>query len=196
MTLRFPHWLAALVLLYLAQPAFADGAQFSADMVQKAAGQTQTMRIYQGGKKMRMEMTSGGNQQTISIVDLAARKMFMLMPANKVYMEMPLDTNTAAWAVDEKSRGDYFEMKHVGTETVNGYVCDKYVLTPKKPGLEKSTAWIAKKLGYLIKSVGENYSMELTNIKEGPQAASLFTVPKGYQKMPGMGGLPGAMAPR
>lgn len=28
--------------------------------------------------------------------------------------------------------------------------------------------------------------MELTNIKEGTQPAALFTVPKGYQKMPGM----------
>jgi hypothetical protein len=28
--------------------------------------------------------------------------------------------------------------------------------------------------------------MELTNIREGAQPASLFEVPKGYQKMPGM----------
>lgn len=186
-------WLALLTGLLLTGPTLAAGTQFSADMVQKAGGQTQTMRYYQGDQKVRTEMKAPDGQQAISILDMQARKMFTLMPAEKMYMEIPLGADTAAWAADDKTREEYYEVRKVGTEKVNGYLCDKYELIPKKQGLEKSTTWIAQKLGYPVKSVGKNFTMELTNIKEGTQPASLFAVPKGYQKMPGMDDYRGMM---
>lgn len=186
MKTRTLHWLFLLVATCLSHQALAAGAQFSADMVQKASGQTHTMRYYQGDQKMRTEMKTEDGRQAVSIMDLKARKMYTLMPEEKMYMEIPLGGDTAAWAADDKTREEYYEMKKVGTETVNGYVCDKYTLIPKKQGLEKSITWISQKLGYPIKSVGQSYSMELINIKEGTQPAALFTIPKGYQKMPGM----------
>jgi len=185
MNTRVTHWLFLFASLCIGQQAVA-AAQFSADMVQKAGGQTHTMRYYQGDQKMRTEMKDPDGRQAVSIIDLKARKMYTLMPEEKMYMEIPLGGDTAAWAADDATRDEYYDMKKVGTETVNGYVCDKYALTPKKQGLEKSTTWISQKLGYPIKSVGQSYSMELTNIKEGAQPAALFTIPKGYQKMPGM----------
>ncbi|MEW6645769.1 MAG: DUF4412 domain-containing protein [Pseudomonadota bacterium] len=186
MKTRTLSWLALLSGLLLAGTAFAAGTQFSADMVQKASGQTQTMRYYQGDQKVRTEMKTPDGQQAVSILDMQARKMLTLMPAEKMYMEIPLGADTAAWAADDKTREEYYEVKKVGTEKVNGYLCDKYELIPKKQGLERSTTWIAQKLGYPIRTVGKNFAMELTNIKEGTQPASLFAVPKGYQKMPGM----------
>lgn len=186
MNIRTLRWLILFMAMCGGQQAAASGAQFSADMVQKAAGRTHTMRYYRGDQKMRTEMKTEDGQKAVSIIDLRAKKMLQLMPDDKMYMEIPLGGDTAAWAADDQTRQEYYEMKHAGTEKVNGYECDKYVLTPKKQGLEKSTTWIARKLGYPIKSVGQDYSMELTNIKEGTQAPALFTVPKGYQKMPGM----------
>lgn len=186
MNIRTLRWLILFMAMCGGQQAAASGAQFSADMVQKAAGRTHTMRYYLGDQKMRTEMKTEDGQKAVSIIDLRAKKMLQLMPDDKMYMEIPLGGDTAAWAADDQTRQEYYEMKHAGTEKVNGYECDKYVLIPKKPGLEKSTTWIARKLGYPIKSVGQDYSMELTNIKEGTQAPALFTVPKGYQKMPGM----------
>lgn len=186
MKARTLSWFALLTSLLLTAPVLAAGMQFAADMVQKVGGQTQTMRYYQGDQKMRTETKTEDGQQVVSIIDIKARKMYTLMPEEKMYMEIPLGGDTAAWAADDKTREEYYEMKKVGTETANGYVCDKYTLIPKKPGLEKSTTWISQKLGYPVKSVGQSYSMELTNIKEGTQPAALFTIPKGYQKMPGM----------
>jgi hypothetical protein len=49
--------------------------------------------------------------------------------------------------------------------------------------LDTGTAWIDKKLNFAIKWEGEKTVAELQNIQEGPQDASLFEVPKDYQKM-------------
>lgn len=167
----------------------ASAAQFSADMVQNASGMTQSMRYYMGDQMMRTEIKDESGQAMASIVDLKARKMIQLMPAEKMYIELPLGDEAATWAADSKTQQQYYEMKHVGSETVNGYACDKYELIPKQAGLERSTTWIAKKLGYPIRTVGKGFSMDLKNIKEGTQPAALFQVPAGYQRMtmPGFG---------
>jgi hypothetical protein len=79
----------------------------------------------------------------------------------------------------------------VGTETVNGYPCDKWQLT----GKENSTVWISQQYHFPIKSVNaDGSSVEFSNIKTGPQDASLFQVPAGYQKMD-MGGMMGGHMP-
>jgi hypothetical protein len=180
------NWLTLLAALLFSTQAVAAGVQFSADMVQNAGGKTSKMRYFQGDQKLRMEMKSDDGQAATSIIDIKARRMLQLMPEEKMYMEMPLGGQFTAWAADEKTQNEYYDMKPAGTETINGYVCDKYNLIPKKQGLEKSTTWISRKLGYPIKTVSASHSMELTNIREGAQPASLFEVPKGYQKMPGM----------
>jgi len=180
------NWLTLLAALLFSTQAVAAGVQFSADMVQNAGGKTSKMRYFQGDQKLRMEMKSDDGQSATSIIDIKARRMLQLMPEEKMYMEMPLGGQFTAWAADEKTQNEYYDMKPAGTETINGYLCDKYNLIPKKQGLEKSTTWISRKLGYPIKTVSASHSMELTNIREGAQPASLFEVPKGYQKMPGM----------
>jgi hypothetical protein len=155
-------------------------------MIQTAAGKTSKMRYFQGDQKMRMEMRSDDGRTSDSIIEIKTHRMLQLMPEEKMYMEMPLGGDAAAWAANEKTQNEYYDMKPAGTETINGYVCDKYNLIPKKQGLEKATTWISRKLGYPIKTVSASHSMELTHIREGAQPVSLFEVPKGYQKMPGM----------
>ena len=185
------RWLSLAVTMAIGQHAIAAGTQFSADMVLKSEGQTQVMRYYQGNQKMRTETKMEDGNRVISIIDIPGNKMITLMPETNTYMEMTGVDESQDWfdgmKFEKEGRNDPdYEVKKVGTEKVNGYMCDKYVSVPKKPGLEKSTTWFSTKLGYPIKSVSPSHSMELTNIKEGTQPASLFTVPKGYQKMPGM----------
>lgn len=186
-----PRWLLLVITLFFGQQATVLAAQFSADMVQTAGGMTQTMRYYMGDQKIRTEVKDESGQAMASIIDLKERKMLQLMPADKMYMEFPLGDETASWtwSEDNKNAEQLYEMKRISTENVNGYACDKYDLIPKKAGLEKSTTWVAKKLGYPIRTVGKGFSMELKNIREGAQPDSLFVVPKGYQKMsmPGFG---------
>lgn len=180
------YLLTLVAALLFSTQAAAAGKQFSADMVQKSGGETIKMRYYQGDQKMRTEMKNEEGQVAATIVDLKTRRMLQLMPEEKMYMELPMGGDFAAWAADEKTQDEHYEMKRVGTETINGYLCDKYNLIPKKQGLEKATTWISRKLGYPIKTASASHSMELINIREGAQSASLFEVPEGYQKMPGM----------
>src|SRR5262245_43032933 len=72
--------------------------------------------------------------------------------------------------------------RRVGPETVNGRSTVKFEgVTPKG---EHHFGWIDPKLRFLVKSEGANGTgMELQNIKEGPQQASLFEVPAGFQKL-------------
>ena len=127
-------------------------------------------------------MKSEEGKLVATLVDFKARKMFQIVPAEKICMEMPLGGEFASWAADEKTQRKWYEMKLIGTETVNGYRCDKYTLIPRKKGLETSTTWIAKKLGCPIKTVAKSYSMEFTSIREGGLSDSLFIVPAGYRK--------------
>jgi hypothetical protein len=175
--------LAAACTLLLGIYPSAFGAEFSADMVQLVGGVTRTGRYYMGNQKMRTETTNDKGVMVATIIDVNAKKMFQLNPSEKMYMEMPMGGDLGSWAGDEKTVNEYYEKKHVGSETVNGYACDKYELMPKKQGLGKSTTWIAKKLGFPIKTTGTNYSMELKNIRTGSQPDELFAVPDGYEKV-------------
>jgi hypothetical protein len=81
--------------------------------------------------------------------------------------------------------------KNLGTETVNGRSTDHWQITHKDGNI--SDVWIDNSLHFPIKTVSQGTTWELTNIKEGPQDASLFQIPAGYRKMdmPGMGGMRG-----
>jgi hypothetical protein len=70
--------------------------------------------------------------------------------------------------------------KMLGIETVNGRACERWEVTRKNSS--KTTAWIDQKLHFPIKMQRVDGSVtEITNIKEGPQDASLFTVPAEYR---------------
>ena len=203
-----------LVLSYIALVALSITAvaqiptgipQFSADMkVSGRGGEGMGGRIYFGGQKTRFDM-SGGGREMIMIHDAAKQTSYMLMPEQKMYMEMnaamqgrgprmpdakPMDPTNPC------SANEGFTCKKVGTETVNGRSCDKWEFTSKNNPRENHTAWIDQKLHFPIKNVGASGDVwELQNLKEGAQAGSLFEVPSDYTKMD-MGGMMGGRPPR
>jgi hypothetical protein len=81
-------------------------------------------------------------------------------------------------------------LKKIGTETVEGYQCDKYEVIYKNPEMraiiESSVVWVARKLNFPIKGIsqGENGQVVMTckNISEEIIDKSLFEVPKDYSK--------------
>jgi hypothetical protein len=156
-------------------------------------GQTMRGTMYFGGSKIRMEMAMGGSNQ-IMIVDTVNKTQIMIMPDNKMYMEMP--SGAAGMMKTPKvdvmdpanpcAGGGATQCKRIGAETVNGYATEKWEF--KQDG-ETWTAWIATKLRIPIKmSSASGSGTEFRNIVEGTQPASLFQVPPGYQKMD-MGGM-------
>lgn len=190
---------AALVIVLLL--AFAAGclaASFSADLAIKNNKMSQTGKTYVDGKKSRIEM-SAGPMQSILIVRGDKGVTWMLNPAQKQFMESRAGSNEWNDPNWQKNLERQATKKHLGKAKIAGYVCDKYLYTFKNKEMGTSTICVAQKLGYPIrvesKSKYGGMTMELKNIKEGRQAASLFEIPKGYKKtdMPGlppMGGKP------
>ena len=203
--------LAALALALMVPAAFAQpaltGTPFSADMNMTTKGERGVMngKLYAGQGKWRMDMQMQG-QQAMMIFDASSQVGYMLMPAQKMYMEVHADRPgmgprlPKAKPMDPSNPcADNPDMTctKVGKEMVNGRSTDRWEFTSKKDKDNTYTAWVDEKLHFPIKTqTSEGEGMELSNIQEGPQPASLFEIPSGYTKfdMGGMRGM-GGMAP-
>jgi outer membrane lipoprotein-sorting protein len=173
-------------------------AEFSADMIQQMTGQTITGKVFVKGKKTRMEMnTPGGKVITIVLPDEG--KTLMLRPEDKMYMEMPTSPFGSSPSVVDEKLEEMATKKHLGTEKVNGYLCEKYKFIYHDKSKGKMTQWFSKKLGYPVKMIYQGQHGEVTteykNIKEGRVMDSQFQVPAGYQKMQIPGMSPGTVQP-
>ena len=184
--------LMALVCV-LAFSGMTFAAEFTADLIQKRQGIEMKGKIYVKGEKMRMDMTMEG-EKTSTITRIDKKIVWIIKHEDKMYMEMPSMVGTLQVSKIDEDLKKIADKKKVGTEKVNGYKCDKYLITYKDKSMGKMTQWISKKLNYPIKMVyhssyGDMYT-EYKNIKEGKVKDSVFEIPKGYEKisMPGMGG--------
>jgi outer membrane lipoprotein-sorting protein len=195
---RLLRWSVVLLITMVCSiPLFAG--EFSADMVVQAGGQkgeTTTSKIYVKGTKYRMEQEEDG-QDIIIIVDMDAMVTRVLMPSEKMYMEIASD-DIQSLANDPfqsaKKTESLGETQLLGTETISGYKCDKYLIT--REGTDVMTQWISKKLEFAVKVVqheGEQMTMVLKNISEDKLDDSLFEIPDGYTPM---GPLPMEELPR
>jgi outer membrane lipoprotein-sorting protein len=176
-------------IVALAGSSFA--AEFSADLLLKQAKETMTGKVYVKGDKTRQEYLQGGTKQ-VMIFRFDKGITWILLPAEKVYMEMSSRGNSAGDPKLDQKIKDKAVAKYLGKEEVNGYVCDKYQYIYNDKSLGVITQWFSKKLSYLIKSeynAPSGYTLtEYKNIKEGAVADNLFEVPGDYARMsvPGM----------
>lgn len=176
-------------LLAFSAPVLA--AEFSADVIQKMGDEVKKGKFFVTGNKMRMQFEEG-----ITIMDMVTGKTITLQPEEKMYIEMPAMGSPATAADSDQELAKIATKKKIGTEKVNGYKCDKHLITYHDKTMGKMTQWYAKKLNFPIKTVyngpqGEMVT-EYTNIKEGKVSDSLFEIPPGYQKM----GIPGMSFPK
>lgn len=171
---------------------------FSADMsVTSPRDRGMKGKMYMGGGKMRMDMTTEGGKMSM-ITDPAKKVSYMVMHDRQMYMEM--STMMEGRGMGPMGRGpkmpDVKQMsgenpcasetgvtcKKVGSEMMNGRMCDKWEFTSANKS-EAGTTWIDQKTHMPIKTVkADGTVMEFTNFQEGPQDASLFVPPAGYQK--------------
>jgi hypothetical protein len=193
---RFVYTLLAGFIVVVCAFSFSGitfAAEFKADFIKKQHGIETKSKIYVKGEKMRMDMTKEGEKH--STIHRTDKKMIWIIHhGDKMYMEMPAMVETLQASKLDMDITKIADRKKVGTEKVNGYKCNKYLITYKDKSMGEMTQWISKKLDYPIKTVyhssyGDMYT-ELKNIKEGGIKNSVFEIPKGYQKMsmPGMGG--------
>lgn len=208
MKLRSLSATVLLVVLVLASAALAQlPGPFSADVrTTTPRHQTLTGKLYFSGNNVRIQMSMPageggragmGSQESIVIHNMSRNVTYMLLPQQRMYMEVHGNEiagpgRPPEWKAYDPSNPcankPGVTCKKVGTETVNGRTCDRWEFTGKNPD-SNETVWIDQKTHIPIKRQGADGSVfELTNINEGPQPADLFEVPAGYQKLD-MGGM-------
>lgn len=172
----------------------ALAAEFSADSKQSVSGNmTMTGKTYVKGELERKDTNGPTAQVTIARPDKGV--IWILKTADKSYSEMKIRGPKGNMLNKLKQIPNF---KKVGTAKIAGYMCDKYTFNDTKNNIT-GTAYISPKLQHELKvdanMMGMKTILELNNIKEGRQAASLFSIPKGYKKVemtpmriPGMGG--------
>lgn len=178
-----------LVILTGAVPGLAaaesPAADFSAEMVMTASGQTMQGKLYAAEGKSRMEMP-----QSVVITRYDRNVSWVIMPGQGMYMEQPIDVKSTA-KTSRELPGET-ERVSLGTEQVGGQAAEKFKVTYMEGGRQESLyQWVAGDSPVPVKfeSVDGTWSMEYRNINLEPQDDSLFEVPAGYQKfdMPDMG---------
>jgi len=181
----------SLIVALLCTVSSAMAAEFTADMVQTMNGkQLVTGKVAIKDMNVRMDMNIEGQKQ-VSIMDPATKKVLLLMPDMHAYMEMQTPPNQLDTAALSQVPPDQGQWRTVGTETIDGWACEKRELISKDTSGGAVTAWFATKLNYPIKIVHKDKDVAevlYKNIKQGPVDAALFAVPAGYQMMamPGM----------
>jgi outer membrane lipoprotein-sorting protein len=171
-----------LLLLVLVAPSLATGAEFSALMMVKDGAKAMPGKIYVQGGMMRQEFIDEGGQ-TITIARPDKKVVWVIIPREQAYMEMPLKTSLPGQFIQIPPQA---VAKHlVGKERVNDYETDKVqVSVPGAAGVEIQTFWVSKKLGLPIKMEcrTRHFSLEYQSIKEEKVPDRLFNLPPGYQK--------------
>jgi hypothetical protein len=141
-------------------------------------------KVYVKNNKMRNEVEAAG-LASIHIMRPDKKLIWIIMPQQKAYMEMPLsqEAQQKMMILPENAKTS---MKKVGADTINGYACDKYetVMTHQGKTMKVFT-WIAPDLGLPIRIMSEDgsFSMEYRDIKPGQVEDALFEPPQGYNKM-------------
>lgn len=188
------------VALFAALAPVALAQDFSADLV--SAKQGGPSKVYSTKDKIRFDV-EGKNEAMgpmAMIIDEANGKLLMLMASRRMYMDsvpamMRTPLMSQFWHVEDvndacpqwkkaaeqlNSAKNWGSCTKVGSETVNGRSTVKY------EGLstngQETTVWVDTKLHCPIKTDASSGGMELRNIQEGSQPASLFEVPAGYTR--------------
>ena len=191
---------AVLLLLQLAtaQPAvqpqpFSADMQFSStrggDMTRDMTG-----KMYFGSGHMRMDMQGGPRGAGVLLTDFKTQTTDILMPEQHMYMEfkagetqgrrpggMMPDLKPLRDPSNPCAGEEGMTCKNLGVEQVNGRTCDHWQITGKNGKVVN--VWVDQKIHFPIKTVSEDSTLTLTNIKEGEPDASLFQIPAGYTKV-------------
>ena len=165
--------------------AQARNPSFSTDQVQVMGKRTTTSKVYSSEKAVRIEKEEKG-KQSITIVYLDRKAVWVLNPAQKTYIDMG-GIGAAGAEMASSMEGAKVQRDPLGSEQVGAYHCDKFhVQTTYEGKVYNSVEWDAKELdGFPVKQADEkgSWSKEYQNVKLGPQDPSLFEIPAGYQKI-------------
>jgi len=166
---------------------------YSATRIVTTGGNEISGKVYSQGRNERWEMTVQGMRH-VSILQHDAGRAFLYMPD----MNMAMTMNTAD--AEKYGVSDIFtgiEAEVAGRDVVNGEETTRYRIAPSpKNGNTETMVWLTDD-GIPVKAEGQgsqgDFSMELKDLKRGPQDGSLFQLPDGVTPMTMPAGMPGMM---
>lgn len=176
------------LLLILTVPGGAWGSEFSASMLVKDDAKIVPGKIQVSNGKLRQEFTDERGQ-TITIVRPDLKVVWVILPLQRSYMEMPLTTKLPGQFIQIPPQA--VGKRLVGQERLNGYDTEKFeVSVPIGRNLEKQTYWMATKLGLPIKMEcrERQFSLEYQSIREEKVPDQRFNLPPGLKKLDSIGG--------
>jgi hypothetical protein len=196
--------------------ASTASAQFEGVVTYQMGGSGETWQYMAKGNKARFEVQNSRMPGGAIIMDMSTNTYTMVMPAQKMYMTMPMNQTMAN--IPDSGRG---KVTKAGSEVIAGQQCDDYVGTNSK-GEKEATSCIAHGMGNFmwfgssnpmmkqmedrisglssaiagggfplkyVKSNGET-TMLATKIERKSLDASLFTPPADYHQMQMPAGMP------
>jgi hypothetical protein len=187
----------------------ANPFEGSYEVTVDTGGNNLTSTVYIKGSDLRFEMDMGGMTNVMLMKD-GMSTMTVIMPAQKMYMEMPVPMNLAIR--EGKEEGDLPPFEKTGREKeIEGFKAHEYLL---KQGKETMTIWATDALGSLaamntpmmmgvaryLKQVtglqaffplemsseranGETFRMNISNIERKELDGALFVPPADFRKM-------------
>ena len=163
-----------------------NAADITADMIHKSPMGSFKGKMFLKGDNLRQEMDIKGEKQ-VTIFRKDKGVVWILMPGQKMYMEMMAGSQNNMAPVDPDELEKMGKKKFIGKEKVNGYMCSKYHYTFNDLSIGAATYWISEKLNFPVKMEMDGPSghmvTEYRNIQEKTMPDSLFNIPSGYQKM-------------
>jgi len=205
---RLSRGLATLALVWIAATsAPAQKVEFSADMqVLEATGQTQTVKLYVGNKRARLDRSKPGDEINgigSLIIDFENQFLFLLIPQSKLYLQvggslgMPFyrgawmfrpdspDRPCSGWITEADQRGISLRCQPAGQDTVDGRSTQKWDATTSEGG--HGSIWYDPSLNFIVKVLrvskdGVQSGYQLHDVKVGTQATALFEFPAGYRE--------------
>lgn len=160
-------------------------AEFEAILYEYVGDIPQMGNIYVKDSLYRMDQVQKGDRFTI-FVDEEACETKVFSFSKKEYIEIACDDKLSL-------ENDPFQtlrrmvascdVRYIGLETVNGYECEKSVLS--FTGNDVATQWISPELSFPVRIVNhllKNKITELRDIEEGSVDDTLFIPPTGFEK--------------
>jgi hypothetical protein len=187
------------LLVTVLLPLAAAAQEFSADTVTHDSRSAETPRgkVYRGATMIRAEGLSGpqGTSGTFLIVDVAKQAGYLISPSRKMILvthgksaflglRIVLPVGETPCTLPGEPPAANVSCRKLNDETVNGRQAVKWEIHDTARGRNISEyVWVDSHLNTIIKLQGQGTSIEVQNIQEGAQPASLFELPPGYQQM-------------
>ncbi|RDH86476.1 MAG: hypothetical protein DIZ77_12435 [endosymbiont of Seepiophila jonesi] len=156
-------------------------------MVETHGGKVETYKIQISQDRYLLQKREDGKQLHI-IVDSAANLTRIVIPADKIYYELPADSLFSMVNDPFQSArvsASRYETRSLGRETLQGFDCNKTLI--HSAGQDLMTLWTSdESLVPLKLSLNSDppRQVELVNLKQGAVSTALFQIPGDFKKKP------------